>query len=59
MPMSEFDARQKADNIIFELIKHQPQLIHPQAPSEAHGAKVAEFIAGLRKGLTEMFKTQS
>ena len=59
MPMSETDARQKADGIIIQMIQHQPQLFAPQAPGEAQGAKVAEFIAGLRKGLTEMFKTQS
>lgn len=57
--MSEQDARQRADNIIVLLIQHQPQLLQPQAPTEIHGQRAAEFIAGLRKGLTEMFRTQS
>lgn len=59
MSMSESDARQRADNIIIQLIQHQPNLLPVVQPGQAGGEKLAELIAGLRKGLTEMFKTQS
>lgn len=59
MPMNDQDARDKADNLLRFLIQHQPQLLVSQSPTDTQGERTADFIAALRKGLTEMFKTQS
>lgn len=58
MPMSETDARMRADGVIIQLIQHQPQLMAPQSPHEKSGENVAAFIAALRKGLIDMYKAQ-
>ena len=56
--MSESDAAVQADDLINKLVQHQPNLLPVVQPGQAGGEKLAEHIAGLRKGLIEMFKTQ-
>lgn len=56
--MSHDDAVQNADNLLIELIKHQPQLLAPTGPRDArHGAEAAAFVAALRNGLIKMYET--
>jgi hypothetical protein len=48
-------AVRSADEMIDQLLKTQPGLIAYVGPNGARGKDIAEIVAGLRKGLTEMY----
>lgn len=57
--MDKLSADMKADNLVSEILKSQPNLLGPMAATADNGEFLAEFIAALHKGLSDSFQKRN
>jgi len=58
MPMSKEDAALAADNLLVQIIQHQPNMLAPKTLYTGIGTEVGAVIADLRAALVEMYQKQ-
>ena len=56
---NEQTAIDKADSMILDLLKTQPELLKPSTSGATGGKEIGDFIAALRDRLTGMYQQKS